>query len=76
MVAHNGEINTVNGNYNWIRAREGTMASPVLGADLQKLYPLIFPGQSDTACFDNVLELLTMSGYSMTHTVMMMIPKA
>ncbi|MDO4636570.1 MAG: glutamate synthase-related protein [Lautropia sp.] len=76
MVAHNGEINTVNGNYNWIRAREGTMASPVLGADLQKLYPLIFPGQSDTACFDNVLELLTMSGYSMAHAVMMMIPEA
>ena len=76
MVAHNGEINTVNGNYNWVRAREGTMASSVLGEDLKKLYPLIFPGQSDTACFDNMLELLTMSGYSMAHAVMMMIPEA
>ena len=76
MVAHNGEINTVKGNYNWVRAREGTMQSAVLGADLQKLYPLIFPGQSDTACFDNVLELLTMSGYSMAHAIMMMIPEA
>ncbi|MDO5055782.1 MAG: glutamate synthase-related protein [Lautropia sp.] len=76
MVAHNGEINTVNGNYNWVRAREGTMASSVLGDDLKKLYPLIFPGQSDTACFDNMLELLTMSGYSMAHAVMMMIPEA
>lgn len=76
MVAHNGEINTVNGNYNWVRAREGTMASSVLGEDLKKLYPLIFPGQSDTACFDNMLELLTMSGYLMAHAVMMMIPEA
>ena len=76
MVAHNGEINTVKGNYNWVRAREGTMQSAVLGADLQKLYPLIYPGQSDTACFDNVLELLTMSGYSLAHAIMMMIPEA
>jgi len=76
LVAHNGEINTVKGNYNWIRAREGTMASAVLGPDLKKLYPLIFPGQSDTACFDNVLELLTMSGYSLAHAIMMMIPEA
>ena len=52
------------------------MASSVLGEDLKKLYPLIFPGQSDTACFDNMLELLTMSGYSMAHAVMMMIPEA
>ena len=76
MVAHNGEINTVKGNYNWMRAREGTMQSAVLGADLKKLYPLIYPGQSDTACFDNVLELLTMSGYSLAHAIMMMIPEA
>ena len=76
MVAHNGEINTVKGNYNWMRAREGTMQSAVLGADLNKLYPLIYPGQSDTACFDNVLELLTMSGYTLAHAIMMMIPEA
>ncbi|MEY2993082.1 MAG: hypothetical protein RL357_17, partial [Pseudomonadota bacterium] len=57
MVAHNGEINTVKGNYNWMRAREGVMASPVLGDDLQKLYPISFAGQSDTATFDNCLEL-------------------
>ena len=74
MVAHNGEINTVKGNYNWMRAREGAMRSPVLGADLEKLWPLIYPGQSDTACFDNCLELLTMSGYPMSQAVMMMIP--
>jgi glutamate synthase domain-containing protein 2/glutamate synthase domain-containing protein 1/glutamate synthase domain-containing protein 3 len=76
MVAHNGEINTVKGNYNWMRAREGAMKSPVLGDDLQKLWPLIYPGQSDTACFDNCLELLTMSGYPLAQAVMMMIPEA
>ncbi|MGC9184838.1 MAG: glutamate synthase subunit alpha, partial [Thiomonas sp.] len=63
LVAHNGEINTVRGNYNWMRAREGAVSSPVLGADLQKLWPLIYPGQSDTASFDNCLELLVMAGY-------------
>ncbi len=76
MVAHNGEINTVKGNYNWMRAREGMMQSAVLGTDLAKLYPLIFPGQSDTACFDNCLELLTMAGYTLAHAIMMMIPEA
>src|SRR5881392_1794822 len=75
-VAHNGEINTVKGNYNWMRAREGVMSSPVLGADLKKLYPISFEGQSDTATFDNALELLTMSGYSLAHAAMMMIPEA
>ncbi|MEO6623661.1 MAG: glutamate synthase-related protein [Burkholderiaceae bacterium] len=74
-VAHNGEINTVKGNYNWMKAREGVMSSPVLGADLQKLYPISFPGQSDTATFDNCLELLTMSGYPIGQAVMMMIPE-
>ena len=73
-VAHNGEINTVKGNYNWMKAREGVMSSPVLGADLQKLYPISFPGQSDTATFDNCLELLTMAGYPISQAVMMMIP--
>ena len=75
MVAHNGEINTVKGNHNWMRAREGVMASPVLGADLQKLYPISFPGQSDTATFDNCLELLVAAGYPLAHAVMMMIPE-
>src|SRR6187402_1459283 len=76
MVAHNGEINTVKGNFNWMRAREGVMKSPVLGDDLQKLYPISFEGQSDTATFDNAIELLTMSGYSLAHAAMMMIPEA
>ena len=74
-VAHNGEINTVKGNYNWMKAREGVMSSPVLGADLQKLYPISFPTQSDTATFDNCLELLTMAGYPISQAVMMMIPE-
>jgi len=74
-VAHNGEINTVKGNYNWMKAREGVMSSPVLGADLRKLYPISFAGQSDTATFDNCLELLTMAGYPISQAVMMMIPE-
>ena len=74
-VAHNGEINTVKGNYNWMKAREGVMSSPVLGQDLQKLYPISFAGQSDTATFDNCLELLTMAGYPISQAVMMMIPE-
>ncbi len=76
MVAHNGEINTVKGNFNWMRAREGVMKSPVLGEDLLKLYPITFEGQSDTATFDNALELLTMAGYPLAHAAMMMIPEA
>jgi glutamate synthase (NADPH) large chain len=76
MVAHNGEINTVKGNFNWMRAREGVMKSPVLGDDLNKLYPISFEGQSDTAIFDNALELLVMAGYPLAHAAMMMIPEA
>ena len=76
MIAHNGEINTVKGNFNWMRAREGVMKSAVLGEDLQKLYPLIFEGQSDTASFDNALELLVMAGYPIAQAMMMMIPEA
>jgi glutamate synthase (NADPH) large chain len=76
MVAHNGEINTVKGNFNWMRAREGVMKSPVLGEDLKKLYPISFEGQSDTAIFDNALELLVMAGYPLAHAAMMMIPEA
>jgi len=74
-VAHNGEINTVKGNYNWMKAREGVMSSAVLGTDLQKLYPISFADQSDTATFDNCLELLTMAGYPLSQAVMMMIPE-
>ncbi|MCL1961542.1 MAG: glutamate synthase-related protein [Desulfovibrionaceae bacterium] len=74
-VAHNGEINTVKGNYNWMRAREGVMTSPVLGADLKKLYPISFADQSDTAIFDNCIELLTMAGYPLAQAAMMMIPE-
>jgi len=76
MVAHNGEINTVKGNFKWMRAREGVMKSPVLGDDLKKLYPISFEYQSDTATFDNALELLTMAGYPLAHAAMMMIPEA
>ncbi|HRA79429.1 MAG TPA: glutamate synthase central domain-containing protein, partial [Burkholderiaceae bacterium] len=76
LIAHNGEINTVKGNYNWLRAREGVMRSPVLGEDLAKLYPIVYAGQSDTATFDNCLELLVMAGYPLAHAVMMMIPEA
>ncbi|RXZ34104.1 glutamate synthase subunit alpha [Oxalobacteraceae bacterium CAVE-383] len=76
LIAHNGEINTVKGNFNWMRAREGVMQSAVLGDDLQKLFPLIYEGQSDTACFDNALELLLMAGYPLAQAMMMMIPEA
>lgn len=76
MIAHNGEINTVKGNFNWLRAREGMMQSAVLGDDLKKLYPIVYEGQSDTATFDNCLELLVMSGYSLAHAMMIMIPEA
>ncbi|MCM8595246.1 glutamate synthase large subunit [Accumulibacter sp.] len=76
MIAHNGEINTLRGNYNWMRAREKGTWSPLLGADLEKLWPLIYPGQSDSASFDNALELLVMSGYSLAHAMMMLIPEA
>ncbi|OGB22510.1 MAG: glutamate synthase subunit alpha [Burkholderiales bacterium RIFCSPLOWO2_02_FULL_57_36] len=76
LLAHNGEINTVKGNFNWMRAREGVMKSAVLGDDLKKLFPLIYEGQSDTACFDNALELLVMAGYPIPQAMMMMIPEA
>ena len=75
LIAHNGEINTVKGNFNWLKAREGSMASPYFGDDLKKLYPVCDYGQSDTAVFDNCLELLVASGYSLAQAVMMMIPE-
>ncbi|MEB2350243.1 MAG: glutamate synthase-related protein [Burkholderiaceae bacterium] len=76
LIAHNGEINTVKGNFNWLRAREGVMRSPVLGKDLKKLFPIVYAGQSDTATFDNCLELLVMAGYPLVHAMLMMIPEA
>ena len=76
MIAHNGEINTLRGNYNWMRAREKGTWSPLLGQDLEKIWPLIYPNQSDSASFDNALELLVMGGYSVAHAMMMLIPEA
>jgi len=76
MIAHNGEINTLRGNVNWMRAREAAISSPVLGDDLKKIWPLIYDGQSDSASFDNALELLVMGGYSLAHAMMLLIPEA
>src|SRR6516164_1751259 len=77
FLCHNGEINTVRGNVNWMAARRQAMTSELLGADLAKMVPLIGPGQSDTACIDNALELLVIGGgYSLAHSMMMLIPEA
>src|SRR5438067_12920 len=77
FICHNGEINTVRGNVNWMAARRQAMSSELLGADLAKMVPLIGPGQSDTACIDNALELLVVGGgYSLAHAMMMLIPEA
>ena len=76
FIAHNGEINTVRGNVNWMNARRRTMESELLGPDLDKMWPLIPHGQSDTASLDNALELLLAGGYSLAHAVMMLIPEA
>jgi glutamate synthase (NADPH/NADH) large chain/glutamate synthase (ferredoxin) len=76
MIAHNGEINTLMGNINWMRARESRLASELFGNDLQKVMPIVRPGGSDSATFDNVLELLTLAGRSLPHAAMMMIPEA
>jgi glutamate synthase domain-containing protein 2/glutamate synthase domain-containing protein 1/glutamate synthase domain-containing protein 3 len=76
VVAHNGEINTLMGNVNWMRARESQLASKLFGLDLQKIMPIVVPGNSDTATFDNVLELLMLAGRSLPHAIMMMIPEA
>ncbi len=76
MVAHNGEINTLRGNVNWMAARQASVASPLYGRDIEKLWPISYEGQSDTACFDNALEFLTMGGYSLAHAAMMLIPEA
>ena len=75
FIAHNGEINTLRGNINWMRAREGLLSSPLLGEDLKKILPIIREGGSDSATFDNVLEFLVMAGRSLPHAILMMIPE-
>jgi glutamate synthase (NADPH/NADH) large chain len=76
FIAHNGEINTVMGNRNWMRAREALLASDVIDGDLDRLFPICTPGASDSASFDEVLELLHLGGRSLPHSVLMMIPEA
>ena len=76
FVCHNGEINTVRSNVNWMAARQASVASPLFGGDIGKLWPISYPGQSDTACFDNALEFLLRGGYSLPHAAMMLIPEA
>ena len=76
FLAHNGEINTVRGNVNWMYARRHSMASELIGPDLDKMWPLIPHGQSDTACIDNALEILVAGGYSLAQSMMMLIPEA
>ncbi|AQT83158.1 glutamate synthase large subunit [Mycolicibacterium litorale] len=75
-VAHNGEINTVTGNENWMRAREALIKTDIFGTDVEKVFPVCTPGASDTARFDEVLELLHLGGRSLAHAVLMMIPEA
>ncbi|WP_082135972.1 glutamate synthase large subunit [Mycobacterium sp. EPa45] len=75
-VAHNGEINTVTGNENWMRAREALIKTDIFGTDVEKIFPVCTPGASDTARFDEVLELLHLGGRSLAHAVLMMIPEA
>ncbi len=76
MIAHNGEINTLRGNNNWMAARQASVSSEFFGDDIEKLWPISYEGQSDTACFDNALEFLVQGGYSLAHAMMMMIPEA
>ncbi len=76
LIAHNGEINTLRGNINWMAAREKVMHSPYFGKELKRMLPILMEGQSDSAAFDSVFELLVMSGRSLPHAIMMMIPEA
>src|SRR5271166_3923413 len=76
MIAHNGEINTLRGNVNWMAARQASVSSELYGDDINRLWPISYEGQSDTACFDNGLEFLVLGGYPLAHAVMMMIPEA
>ena len=75
-IAHNGEINTVRGNANWMHAREAACQSPMFAGEMQKLFPIVFPDNSDSATFDNVLEFLHIMGRPLPHAIMMMIPEA
>jgi len=75
-IAHNGEINTLKGNVNWMHARQSILASPLFGDDIKKLFPIVTPGGSDSASFDNVLELLYLAGRDITHAMAMLIPEA
>jgi glutamate synthase domain-containing protein 2/glutamate synthase domain-containing protein 3 len=76
FIAHNGEINTLRGNVNWMHARQSVLESPLFGADIKKLFPIIQPGGSDSASFDNALELLVMAGRGISHAMAMLIPEA
>ncbi|OGX00900.1 MAG: glutamate synthase subunit alpha [Omnitrophica bacterium RIFCSPLOWO2_02_FULL_45_16] len=76
FLAHNGEINTLRGNMNWLRAREGLLKSGLFGDDIKKIFPVIVPGGSDSAAIDNVFELLVLAGRSLPHAMMMLIPSA
>ncbi|MDR1852982.1 MAG: glutamate synthase large subunit [Propionibacteriaceae bacterium] len=76
MIAHNGEINTVKGNRNWMRARESQLATDLIPGDISRIFPICTEGGSDSASFDEVLELLHLGGYSLPHAVLMMIPEA
>ncbi|HVD29476.1 MAG TPA: glutamate synthase central domain-containing protein, partial [Mycobacteriales bacterium] len=76
LIAHNGEINTIKGNRNWMRAREALLETKVFGGDLERLFPVCTEGLSDSASFDEVLELLHLAGRSVPHAVLMMIPEA
>ncbi len=76
MTTHNGEINTIRGNVNWMAARQASVSSELFGDDITKIWPISYEGQSDTACFDNALEFLVRGGYSLPHAAMMLIPEA
>ncbi len=76
FLAHNGEINTLRGNINWMKAREGLLESELFGKDLKKIFPVVVPGGSDSAMLDNVFELLLLSGRPLAHAMMMLIPPA
>ncbi|MBN8920403.1 MAG: glutamate synthase subunit alpha, partial [Rhizobiales bacterium] len=76
MIAHNGEINTLRGNVNWMAARQASVDSDLFGNDISKLWPISYEGQSDTACLDNALEFLVQGGYSLAHAMMMLVPEA
>jgi glutamate synthase domain-containing protein 1 len=76
FLAHNGEINTLRGNINWMRARESRLESSLFGEDLEKVFPIVQPDQSDSATFDNALEMLHLAGRSLPHAVAMMMPEA